>query len=119
MPSSRLSSLRSASVSGGWQNSAATGRPRGTQRSVGMPSCAQRAAISSDGTITRSTAASRQERCAVMRSVMTVATGTAGARVARAAATALLARAAGSAVIGWKATISAGRTASAARATLP
>ena len=50
---------------------------------------------------------------------MTVATGTAVARVASASATAPRARTAGSAVIGWNATMSAGRQASAARATLP
>jgi len=48
----------------------------------------------------------------VIRSVITVITG--GSRPARSRA-----RTAGSAVIGWKATMSAGRCASAARATLP
>ncbi len=92
------------------------GRDRQPERHVPVRPASRplrtRSATTSDGTTTRSTAASTQDRCAVTRSVTTVTTG-APVSAARRAWTA------GSAVIGWNATISAGRQASTARSTLP
>src|SRR5215469_5968521 len=109
-PSAARSASRSASVAGGAVNAALTGRPVSVHRPAGNPSAWQLRPTATEGTAIWSTRGSRQARCAVTRSVITVSTGTAGN-------TRCLASTAGRVTMPWKATTAAGRHASMARVT--
>lgn len=80
-------------------------------RPAGKPSAWQLRPTARDGTAIWSTRGSRQARCAVTRSVITVSTGTAGS-------TRCLASTAGRVTMPWNATTAAGRHASIARVTV-